>query len=162
MKGGFALDGFTEYTLPTELTDYIPIPRGVLSLGLPSTAVLLYGALLDRGTLSRKNGYADGSGWIYVLYAIDNLAQTLQLGQRTVKTNLKVLSDAGLIVRRRECGNGPSQIFLRIPEGSKQEKNGPQEGKKTAPARGRKRPPNNLSKQQEKNNLYQPLEGESL
>lgn len=53
------------YTKQTELTNYIPIPRSILTLELPSTAILLYGILLDRATLSRKNDYCDTSGWVY-------------------------------------------------------------------------------------------------
>ena len=40
----------------TLLTDYFPLPRGALELGLPSTALVLYSILMDRGTLSQKNG----------------------------------------------------------------------------------------------------------
>ena len=32
----------------TELTDYMPIPRSLVGTELPSTALLIYGALLDR------------------------------------------------------------------------------------------------------------------
>lgn len=35
-----------------KLTDYFPLPRGVLELNLPSTALLVYSVLLDRATLS--------------------------------------------------------------------------------------------------------------
>jgi len=59
------------YTLDTELTGYMPIPRELLEMDLPSTAVLIYGALLDRGTLSRKNAYTDGDGWVYVFYPVE-------------------------------------------------------------------------------------------
>ena len=37
------------YTLDTELTGYMPVPRELIQMQLPSTAVLIYGALLDRG-----------------------------------------------------------------------------------------------------------------
>lgn len=44
------------YTLDTELTGYMPVPRELIQMQLPSTAVL------DRGTLSRKNHYTYEAG----------------------------------------------------------------------------------------------------
>ena len=81
VKGGITMQSHSlkPYTLDTELTGYLPVPREMLDLGLPSTAVLIYGALLDRGTLSRKNAYADESGWVYVIYPVDRLAETFHI-----------------------------------------------------------------------------------
>ena len=47
------------YTLDTELTGYMPVPRELIQMQLPSTAVL------DRRTISRKNHYTNetGSTW---------------------------------------------------------------------------------------------------
>ena len=58
------------YTLDTELTGYMPVPREMIQMQLPSTAVLIYGALLDRGTLSRKNHYTDEAGQILAVGAL--------------------------------------------------------------------------------------------
>ena len=38
------------FTLEAGLTGYMPLPRELLDMDLPSTAVLIYGALLDRAT----------------------------------------------------------------------------------------------------------------
>ena len=55
------------YTLDVALTGYFPVPRELLEMDLPRTAILIYGALLDRVTLSQKNHYADAGGWVYVI-----------------------------------------------------------------------------------------------
>ena len=73
------------FTLSTSLTGYMPIPRELLDMELPSTAILLYAVLLDRATLSQKNGYSDGTGAVYVIYPIDKLAETLSISDTAVK-----------------------------------------------------------------------------
>lgn len=44
------------YTREGGLTNYLPLPRPLLELDLSGTALLLYALLLDRATLSQKNG----------------------------------------------------------------------------------------------------------
>lgn len=84
----------TPFCLNTGLTDFFPLPRRILELPLSSTAKLAYGVLLDRGTLSRKNRYANEAGEIYVIYTIERLARTLGKGTTAVKRCLKELEKA--------------------------------------------------------------------
>lgn len=150
----------------TELTGYMPIPREVILMGLPSTAVLIYGVLLDRGTLSRKNRYTDGTGHVYVIYPVERLAKALQISDTAVKRHLRELESRGLIRRTREKRHCPSHIYLNLPEGSLQgTEEGtfcPEKGAKKPLTRGRKVPPNNRKEQLENSNYYQHREDESL
>lgn len=100
----------------TKLTDYFPLPRGILELSLSSTALLLYSVLLDRATLSQKNGYTDELGRVYVIYPIENLAHTLHISDTAVKRHLRALEDRGLIQRVHHAKNQPSHIYLSVPE----------------------------------------------
>lgn len=154
------------YTLETELTDYMPLPRALAGSGLPSTALLLYAALLDRGTLSRKNHYADESGWVYAIYPVEHLAQTFGISDTAVKRHLRELEDRGWISRQREEGGRASHIYLRLPASSiKEEKEGTKctvQGKKMPPVTVQKVPTNNQYKQLKNNNYYQHREDESL
>lgn len=150
----------------TELTDYMPIPRQLVGADLPSTALLLYGALLDRGTLSRKNGYADEGNWVYVIYPVEKLAQTFRISDTAVKNHLRLLEHKGLIRRHRQSRGGPSHIFLRLPTASIK---APDTGRdiarkrnKSSAATGRNLPPNNVRQQQDQSNYYQHREEESL
>ena len=88
------------FTTDTELTGYMPLPREVLDLDLPPRAALLYAVLLDRGTLSRKNQYCDDFGWVYVIYSLEHLAQTLHISDTAVKRHLRQLEQQDLIRRR--------------------------------------------------------------
>ena len=154
------------YTLETELTSYMPLPRELAAMELPSTAMLIYGALLDRGTLSRKNQYADADGQVYVIYPVERLAETFRISDTAVKRHLKELEQTGLIRRCRMNRHSPSHIFLSLPgssiKGTPEEENGPSEDAKKPPQRVQKVPPNNRLKQQINSNYYQHGEEESL
>lgn len=154
------------FNLSTSLTGYMPVPRELLEMELPSTAILLYAVLLDRATLSQKNKYSDGTGAVYVFYPIDKLAETLSISDTAVKRNLKVLEQKGLIWKVRETKNGPNHIFLNIPEGSKktlsEETFRPVDRTKMTAHTGQKVPTNNKKKRHEKENYYQHGEDESL
>ena len=154
------------FNLSTSLTGYMPVPRELLEMDLPSTAILLYAVLLDRATLSQKNRYSDRTGAVYVIYPIDKLAETLSISDTAVKRNLKTLEQKGLIWKIRESKNGPNHIFLNIPEGSKKtlltETFRPVVSTKMTTHTGQKGPSNNKRKQHEKENYYQHGEDESL
>lgn len=154
------------YKLDTMLTGYMPLPRELVSMEIPSTAILIYAALLDRATLSQKNHYTDDNGWVYVIYPIESLAETFHISDTAVKRHLRELESRGLIHRRREVKNGPNYIYLNLPDGSIQ--NGLKGTKRTdqrakkAGSIGQKVPLNNRRKQQNLNDYYQHGEDESL
>lgn len=153
------------YGLDIKLTGYLPIPRELIASGLPSTAVLIYGALLDRATLSQKNGYANEDGWVYVIYPVERLAEAFRLSDTAVKRHLKELERRGLIHRKREVKNGANHIYLNLPRGSSKgssiETKGTDQTPKMSGSRGTKVPPNNRKKPQDFN-YYQYGEDESL
>ncbi len=156
----------TAFNVDTELTDYIPIPRSLLAKDLPSTAKLLYGVLLDRGTLSRKNHYCNALEWVYVIYSIENLAQTLNAGPTIIKRYLKLLEERGYLRRSREGGDRVSHIYLYLPPDSVKDTAGgtfctPESHKKTCHT-ATNVSTNNKKEQHKKNNYYQPCEEESL
>ena len=106
------------FTKTDKLQGFAPLPKAILRKGLPSTAVLLYTLLLDRGTLSQKNRYYTADGWVYVCYSIPHLAMDLKKGESTIRKNLKILEDEELIFRTQPIGNEASWIFLRVPAAS--------------------------------------------
>ena len=42
---------------------------------ISQTAKLLYALLLDRSTLSQKNGWQDGEGRIFIVYPVAEIAE---------------------------------------------------------------------------------------
>ena len=79
-------------------------------------AKLLYGLLLNRTMLSQKNGWESENGNVYVIYTIKQMANDLDRSERTVKTALRDLENAGLITRVRQGWNQANRIFLQIPD----------------------------------------------
>lgn len=150
------------YRLDTALTGYMPIPRELIAMGLPSTAILIYGALLDRATLSQKNHYADAGGWVYVIYPVERLAEAFQISDTAVKRHLRELESRGLIHRRREVKNGASHIYLNLPSASCKGTICNDQSTKPTASTGRKVPPNNRKEQRKSSNYYQHGEDESL
>ena len=47
--------------------------------GLSTDAKLLYGILLDRISLSKKNGWIDSDGYVYIIYTIAELQPFMAL-----------------------------------------------------------------------------------
>ncbi len=79
-------------------------------------AKLLYGLLLNHTTLSQKSGWVSEDGNVYVIYTIKQMANDLDRSERTVKTALRELENAGLITRVRQGWNQANRIFLQIPD----------------------------------------------
>lgn len=79
-------------------------------------AKLLYGLLLNRTMLSQKSGWVSEDGNVYVIYTIKQMANDLDRSERTVKTALRELENAGLITRIRQGWNQANRIFLQIPD----------------------------------------------
>ena len=67
-------------TAETELPAYLPYPRFLLKTEISHTARVLYSLLLDRSTLSKKNGWQDSEGRIYIVYPIAEIAETMKKG----------------------------------------------------------------------------------
>lgn len=66
--------------------------------------------------LSQKSGWVSEDGNVYVIYTIKQMANDLDRSERTVKTALRELENAGLITRIRQGWNQANRIFLQIPD----------------------------------------------
>ena len=95
---------------------FIPLPRFMLAGEYSINAKPLYGLLLNRTTLSQKSGWVSEDGNVYVIYTIKQMANDLDRSERTVKTALRELENAGLITRIRQGWNQANRIFLQIPD----------------------------------------------
>ena len=91
----------------TPLPAYFPYPKFLLQMSLSHTARLTYVLLLDRMTLSQKNGWVDVQGRAYVLYPLAGLAEDLQDVYK--RQRLQGLSTA--VAENLQLNEGPS--FLR-------------------------------------------------
>ena len=84
--------------------------------GLSSDAKLLYGLMLDRMSLSMKNGWFDDQNRAYIIYTIENIME--DLGCATEKCT-KILAELdnikgiGLIERKKQGLGKPAIIYVK-------------------------------------------------
>ena len=148
-----------ELTMDGKLPPYMAYPRFLLGMELSETAKLVYVLLLDRARLSRRNGWVDGQGRVFLYYPIVEIADAIHASDMTVKRALAALTQHGLIRRVHQGGNLASRIYVRIPG---QNKNDPPGGTKSCRSGEQ-----NCSAKNNKSNNYQIRnydcdEGESL
>lgn len=83
---------------------------------LSSDAKLLYGLMLDRMSLSMKNGWLDENNRVYIIYTIDNIIEDLGCGRDKA---IKILAELdnnkgiGLIERIRRGLGKPNIIYIK-------------------------------------------------
>lgn len=105
------------FTKDTALPPFVPLPRFIIRDEHTINAKLLYGLILNRTLLSRKSGWYAENGAVYVIYTIKQMADDLNRSERTVRTALAELENAGLIQRVRQGWNRANRIFLKLPDG---------------------------------------------
>ena len=107
----------TEYiTINTPLPPFFPYPRFLLKMDVSQTAKLLYALLLDRSTLSQKNGWQDSEGRTYIVYPIAEIAEMLDKSSTTIKDALNELDASGLLVRERRGFSAPNRLYVKVPQ----------------------------------------------
>ena len=76
-------------------------------------AKFLYGILLDRLELSRRNGWVDEKGHVFIIFTVRQVMDAVRCGEKKAMRLLAELEDAHLIerVRRRMCR--PDLIYLK-------------------------------------------------
>lgn len=116
----------------TPIKDFMPLPRMVAALPISSTAKLLYAVLLDRATLSQKNGYINKQGCVYVIYPVRELGKALGRKEETIRRCLNELELEGLVDRLR--GHlGYNQLYVKLPDRASEWNRGPHGGEPTIP-----------------------------
>ncbi|GAB2046260.1 hypothetical protein AGATL06_27590 [Agathobaculum sp. TL06] len=79
-------------------------------MGLESKVA--YTFLLNRYQLSRRNGWVNRHGEVYIIYTREDLAQELQVSYRKAIACFKELADRELIWEQRQGRGLPNRIFL--------------------------------------------------
>ena len=83
---------------------------------LSNEAKLLYAFILRRTELSRKNGWADEYGRIFLYYPICEVVALLRCGRQKAVNTLRELQYAGLVeIQKQGCGK-PNRIYPKSYE----------------------------------------------
>lgn len=104
----------------SEQYSFYRIPR-LLVVGeqyrqLSTDAKLLYGLMLDRMSLSAKNGWYDDCGRVYIYYPINEIEKHLNCGHNKAVRLVAELDrngGIGLIERHRQGQGKPSVIYVK-------------------------------------------------
>ena len=101
---------FSFYRIPRQLITGNDFKR------LSTDAKLLYGLLLDRMSLSAKNGWYDDHGRVFIYYTLDEIQADLNCGhEKAVKllSELDTGKGFGLIERVKQGQGRPTKIFVK-------------------------------------------------
>ena len=84
--------------------------------GISTDAKLLYGILLDRMSLSMKNNWHDEQGRVYIIFTLEDIAETLGYkSEKAIKlfNELDTKKGVGLIERVRQGQGRASLIYVK-------------------------------------------------
>lgn len=107
------------YGVESESFSFYRIPRLLVTepqfRGLSSDAKLLYGLLLDRMSLSRRNGWLDEQDRVYIYYTLDEIEDDMNCGHDKATKLLRELEPGGygLIERVKQGLGKPARIYVK-------------------------------------------------
>ena len=100
-----------------ELFSFFRIPKALFQDSrfrqLSTDARTLYGILLDRMSLSAKNGWLDEQGRVYIIYTVREVQESLCCAEHKAVKLFRELEQADLIERKRRGLGRPSLIFVK-------------------------------------------------
>ena len=98
-------------------TPYYRVPKYVYKIDetkeLSWGAMLLYGVVLDRASLSRKNGWLDKEGKTYVYLSPKEGAEIMRTSPEAIKAFLEELLQSGLL-EIKEQEDRASRIYPKV------------------------------------------------
>lgn len=84
--------------------------------GLSAEAKILYGLILDRMSLSMKNGWMDSQNRIYIHFTLEDAVELLGCGHgKAVRlfSELDSVKGIGLIERKKQGQGKPAKIYVK-------------------------------------------------
>lgn len=100
-------DQYSFYRIPKRLF------RNEALRGMSSEAKILYGLLLDRVSLSVKNGWVDQNNRVYIIYTRQEITEMMEIAPKTATRLMAELEEYGLIERRRQGLGRPSILYVK-------------------------------------------------
>ena len=109
------------YGIEAEQFTFVRVPKVLFTDkehfgGLSNEAKLLYGLLLERMSLSRKNNWIDKHNRVYIIFPVEEIEEILDVGHEKALNLLKELDDqSGIgLVRKKRRGLGlPSILYVK-------------------------------------------------
>lgn len=118
MSGNITFDYF--YGKEAEQFSFYRVPKLLFTdkrfKGLSNDAKLLYGLMLDRMSLSVKNGWHDKEDRTYIIYTVDQIAEDLACGRdKAIKVSAELDCSKGIgLIEKVKRGLGkPDIIYVK-------------------------------------------------
>ena len=100
-----------------ELFSFYRIPKALFQeqrfQSLSTDAKTLYGILLDRMSLSAKNGWLDEQNRVFIIFTIEDVKRSLCCADNKATKLLRELEEFGLIKRKRRGLGRPSLVYVK-------------------------------------------------
>ena len=100
-----------------ELFSFYRIPKALFQeqrfQSLSTDAKTLYGILLDRMSLSVKNGWLDKQNRVFIIFTIEDVKRALCCADNKATKLLRELEEFGLIERKRRGLGRPSLVYVK-------------------------------------------------
>ena len=100
-----------------ELFSFYRIPKALFQeqrfQSLSTDAKTLYGILLDRMSLSAKNGWLDEQNRVFIIFTIEDVKRSLCCADNKATKLLRELEEFGLIERKRRGQGKPSLVYVK-------------------------------------------------
>ena len=109
------------YGVEAEQFTFVRVPKVLFTDkehfgGLSNEAKLLYGLLLERMSLSRKNNWIDKHNRVYIIFPVEEIEESLNVGHEKALNLLKELDDQsgiGLVKKKRRGLGLPSILYVK-------------------------------------------------
>ncbi|MEG2421543.1 MAG: replication initiator protein A, partial [Oscillospiraceae bacterium] len=106
---------FYFYRQEADSYSFIRVPYALVQdyKEIDPAAKLLYGVLLSRMALSRKNKWMDGSDRVFIFYPIEEICKTLCCKRDKAMKLLRQLEQADLIARTHQGVGRADRIYVK-------------------------------------------------
>lgn len=105
------------YGIEADTFSFIQIPKALFKnpefKGLKIEAKVLYGLMLDRMSLSRKNLWLDDCNRVFIIYTLENIMEDLGFAHTKCVDLLRDLEKSGLIERKKRGLGQPDIIYVK-------------------------------------------------
>ena len=105
------------YSHEADRFNFIRIPRMMVTESLFSSLSLqskiLYGVLLDRVSIARKNDWIDEDQRVYVVYPIAEIQEDMGISKKKAIESLSELESIGLIEKKQRGLGQPNILYVK-------------------------------------------------
>ena len=105
-----------------EMSQFYRVPKALYTgeyfRGISFEAKAIYGMMIDRVSLSIKNGWLDEDGKTYIHYSVADIMADTGCGKNKILKCLKELEEDVRLIERKKQGQGRPKDITRLAYGS--------------------------------------------